>query len=374
MTIEEFAQRHTASVRPIEHVVDDWVAEKRCQDQAHASVFAASVAADLFTGEALLDSLPESARQGFVELMGDKANSLLEIKRMFAEKDSLGAASLQGLKNKIQGQIGENLFRSGAGSGAHLAESGSQRAWDVAIPDGAVTRYFQVKIYDDAGKIIETMRQVANDIREGLVKDGKTPVTSVDFAVNDDVFDEVKERVAELGLTVNVVKVGATQDEVRHYLNEAHENLVAAPVENFFAQLLGGVAVTTALHAAINGFLLWKGAKERAQAVEDTVYESVISTGGVLAGQLLEAAVLLGELDTAAAVLALPGGGIFTIGLSMYVRGMLRRFADRRHCAARLEQGNASLRVLSGSLESAVALPNRPLERTGYAGRSTPVR
>jgi hypothetical protein len=349
VTIEEFAQRHAASVRPIEQVVDDWVADKRRQDQAHASVFAASIGTDLVNGGSLLDALPEEARQGFAQLMGDKADSLLEIKRMFAEKDGLGAASLRGFKNKIQGQIGENIFRSAAGSGARLAESGSQRGWDVAIPDGVATRYVQVKIHEDACSVIEKMREVDSDIRAELVRDGETLVTSVDFAVNDDVFDEVKKRVAELGLTVDVVKVGATQDEIRQYLDAAHENLVAAPIENFFTQLLGGVAATTTLHAAINGFLLWKGAQERAQAVEDTVYGSAISTGGWLAGQLLEAAVLLGELDTVAAVLASPDGGVFTVGLSMYVRGMLRRFADRRHCVARLEKGNASLRVLSSS-------------------------
>jgi hypothetical protein len=354
VTVEEFAHRHAPNVRPIQQIVDDWVAERRQQNRPHAIAFAASLGTDLLTGGGLLDALPEDVRKGFADLMGDKADSLLEVKRLFAEKAARGRASLTGLKNKIQGQIGENIFRSAFPS-ARLAESGSQRAWDVAILDGEVTRYVQVKIYEDADSIMDKIQEVAKEIHQGPVKDGEKLVTSVDFAVNDDVVDEVKERVAELGLAVNVEKVGATRDAIRHSLEAAEDNLVAAPLGNFFHQLLGQAATTAVLHAAINGFLLWKGAKEQAQAFEDTIYDSVISTGGALAGHIIEAAVLLDDLDSAAAVLASPFGGVVAIGLSMYVRGVLRRFADRRHCAARLEQGNASLTELCRSLGVEVA-------------------
>ena len=349
MKIEEFAGRYEVETRPNRSVINRWTTEKRVARLFGTPVFAGVMIADIWHNGSLLDRLPYQVQAGFRELMGERADSRAEMVERLVQEARQGDAHLEGLLSKIQGQIGENDFVRSIGNIAQLAPSGSQSGWDVVVHRGEVNQYVQVKVYADPDEVIERIQELQGRIVTGTVTgiDGEV-VQSIDVAVNHDIFDAVQERVAQLGLDTTVLDTGVERDDIRAALEGAAEN-ATEPFENFFGELLGGIASTTAVHAAVNGFLVWKGAKSRAEAAEDAAYSSAISAGGMVAAlgtEALAEELVLGQLDSAVAVLSGPVGGVVSMAAGIYIRGVLRRVAERRHVVERLESGNGQLDAL----------------------------
>jgi len=342
MTIQEFVVKHGGNPRPIHSIVDRWVWEKQIDDFLGSAVTGGVVVADLLKGGQLVDdSIPAEVREAFKELMKEKADTVEEIKVHLLEKTG---KSLEGLRRKIQGTMGEVAFVQNTGN-AEIALSGSQRGWDVRVPRGSGEfQYVQVKVYEDADGVIEKMQQVQGELESGLIKDGEKIIQSVDFAVNKEIYEDVRQEAIERGMSCKVLLIGESRKNIRAAFDEAVEGAAEPPLENFFEELMGGVCTGAALHAAVNGFLVWKGAKEQEEAIEDTTYSSLITAGGLTSAYITEA-FFEAQLESAAAVLASPLGAVALAGVGIYTRAILRRLADRRHFSKRLMAGNQELRL-----------------------------
>lgn len=109
-------------------------------------------------------------------------------------------------------------------------------------------------------------------------------------------YETVSEKALQMGYPGKVLDLGVTHEELRNTLVDSFSN-VENPLQHFLGELLGDVGNPAALHAITNAFLLYKGAKERRAGIEDTLYGSTISAGGLLVGsavdQLLGHALLL---------------------------------------------------------------------------------
>jgi hypothetical protein len=218
--------------------------------------------------------------------MGDEADSYSEIRELIVEKYTKSPESVESLISKVQGQFGENEFIKIVGSSASLAESGSQKGWDVKIGDGLDAKYVQVKTVEDADSVIESIEKANERIANGELPN----VREIDFAVNSEIYEEVKSKAIEKGFTNNIRDLGATRKEIRDALNDNFEkfdgkrDILEIPdsdvFDNFFSELLSTTLSIGAIHAAANAFLYWKGAKEKSKAIEDTIYSSAISAGG----------------------------------------------------------------------------------------------
>lgn len=357
MTMKEVQEKYGSDSKRITDVIDRWVLEKQIDDFLGTRLFGGILISDLLKGEELVDSIPEQVKKGFErfkfkELMGEHADTPYEMKLVLLKKAEEGNSNLKGLLIKIQGQIGENEFKNGVGETACLAPQGNQRGWDVKVedPSGTQTQYVQVKVYKDSDAAIDKLQQVQDELSKGLILDEGKVVKKVDFAVNDEIFEEVKQKAGEIGIPATILNIGISHEEITSALETARKNVVDSPLNNFFEELLGGVCTGAALHAAVNGFLVWKGAKEKHAAVEDTVYSSAITGGGIGASfaseAILSRILLIGEYEHAWAVLASPIGGLVHLGVGFYARGVLRRLADRRHVARRLSEGNRHLNQL----------------------------
>lgn len=350
-SIEAFAAKYDDRGRPINEVVDCWLLEKQISDFLGTQVFSGVMIADLMVGDRLVDIIPPDVKDGFYHLMGAQAATRADIERIILEKAHDSPEAVMGLMNKIQGQLGEDAFVKAVGHAAHLAPSGSQEGWDIVVHHHDFSQYVQVKVYSDPYEAIEALKDLDEKVDAGQIHDGADVVHSVDFAVNSDIYENVSHKASELGLQSHVLNLGATRDELRSQLDQAVDHVSGAPLHHFFSELLVNVETVAALHAAANAFLVYKGAKEMAAAIEDTTYSTLVSTGGLLAAHGTDALVvhafMFAGLEKAAAILSGPGGTLIILGVGIGVRGLLRRVADRRHVARRLHSGNIRLSNLA---------------------------
>jgi hypothetical protein len=349
LKITDFYEKHSDSQqKSIKTIVDSWVAQHRAEDFLNIMVAPGVILGDVIMDGRMLDYVSSDALEGFKELMEEDADTLKEVKAIIAEKLVNGDKSVEGLINKIQGQVGENLFQQAVGDHATLATDGSQEGWDVAINHGDYNQYVQVKIYNDPRSAINEMKDLNLKLQgdhgiSGVVNDES--VSSIDFAVNSDVFEEVQQMALDEGLPNTILNVGATRDEIRTGLLDAVDFVKEGELPSFIQEVLGGAATVVAINCLIQGISYWRGAKEKSQATEDAIYNSLVSTGGV-AGAYAVDAVLLAELEVVAGVLAGPIGMAVAFGTASYFRTVLNRFANRRYLVTSLDNGNKELHKL----------------------------
>jgi len=357
MNINSFIIKYGKNSRPIKEIIHHWVLEKEVDDFLGTTIMGGMLIADVMIGDGLLDTVSPEVREGFTKLMGEKTDTYYEIKKIILEKAKKGDASVRGLISKIQSQIGENEFVRQTGGVARLAESGSQKGWDISINRPEGTEYVQVKIYKDPNDVIKVIQEVNKQTLEGEIIGIGEPVNSVNFAVNSDIFIRVNDKVEELGLENRIYEIKATREEILGLLDDTNINVIE-PFENFFDELFDGVIKGAALHLAVNAFLVWKGAKEKADAIEDTIHSTAITTGGLSAAYLTEVfteeviagAFLLAELEAVATILSGPVGAIFAIPAGMGVRAILKRISDRRFIVQRFREENKKLSDLCTTL------------------------
>ena len=356
MTIKEFEEKYSGQTKEILVVIDQWVLEKQIDDFLGTPLYWGVLISDRIKGEELVDSIPKIVKDGFrgLEKKPDTIN-IYEMKAKLLEEAKEGEKNIRGLISRIQGQIGENLFKESVesvGVKAEFADIKNQQGWDIKIDNGpGDPQYVQVKVYDDANAAIAKLKEIQIALAKGEITDGYEVISQVTFAVNEEIFEKVQQKASEHGIPAKILNIRASREEIVSALETAKENVVDSPLNNLFEELLGGVCTGAALHAAVNGFLVWKGAKEMEIAVEDTAYSSGITAGGMGVSFGTEAALsrifLIGELDGALAVLTSPIGGLFIFGAGLYTRGILKRLADRRHFARRIYSGNQKLEQLA---------------------------
>jgi hypothetical protein len=349
VTIEEFVQKYPSPTRPVSKIVQRWIVQKELRDFLGMPIMAGVTTLDVLVGDRLVDTLSPEVKQAFTELMGTRADTRAEIERLILEKFESGEEAVLGLMNKIQGQMGEDIFVQLAGPVARLAPSKSQEGWDVRVEHGDHLQYVQVKVHEDPNGVVEQLESLQQKILDGTLRDGDAPIARLDIAVNSEIYAEVKERAVELGYPGQILDLGETRMMIREGLSESFEH-TQAPFEHFFGELLGDALNPAIVHALANAFLLYKGAKDRRTAVEDTLYSAGLSAGGLLAAttvdQLLGHGLFLLDLHDAAALLSGPVGGFLLLGVSMGSRALLIRILDRRFVVVRLAAGNDHLAAL----------------------------
>lgn len=276
MTIKEFEKKYSGKTKKIFLVIDEWVLEKQIDDFLGTPLYGGLLISDLIKGEELVDSIPKIVKDGFRGL-GKKTDTIYEMKAKLLEEAKEGKDHIRGLISRIQGQIGENLFKESVGGKAEFANSLNQRGWDIKINVPGDPQYVQVKVYDDANAAIAKLKEIQIALEKGKITDADKAISQVDFAVNEEIFEKVQQKASELGIPAKIINIGASREEIVSALDTAIENVVESPLNNFFEELLGGVCTGAALHVAVNGFLVWKGAKEKEVAVEDTAYSSAIT-------------------------------------------------------------------------------------------------
>ncbi|MBI3429052.1 MAG: hypothetical protein HY050_03135 [Actinobacteria bacterium] len=350
MDVSEFSKKYGIASQSIDKIVDQWILEKRVSDFLGTEIFAGVMISDLMMGDQLVDTVPPDVKDAFFNLMGDQADTRSEIETMILEKAHVSRESVIGLMNKIQGQLGEDTFKKTVGASAELATSGSQEGWDVAVHHHDFTQYVQVKVYQDANQAVEALKELQDKVDSGVIHDGSHVVHAIDFAVNSDIYADVSKKATELGLSAKVLDLGATHGQLRDQLTQAVDHVANAPLQHFFGELLQGVVASAALQTAANAFLVYKGAKDRAMAAEDTTYSTLVSAGGLsvahITDQFLCHALMFAGLEKAAAFLSGPPGAVVVLGVGIGARGLLRRIADRRHVARRFAAGNIELQQL----------------------------
>lgn len=358
MIIEDFQRLYGTNTKTtsIDDLVDSWTVRSRVDEVLSTPIMGSVLLADWLSGkriadidyETLEERVPSEVREAFADLMGERADTAEKVRDLLIEKYRGGDASLMGLLNKIQGQLGENQFLQATDGFARLAPSGSQEGWDVVVGAGSGARYVQVKVYADPNTVVKHMEAVNRKVDEGklLAEDGQTVVRQVEFAVNTDILDAVRAKANASGLHNPVLDLGTSREDIRSWISAANEQAMHPPLESFFADVLQSALSASAMNAAINGFLVWYGAKERNTAIEDTAYATIVSAGFFTTAHAVSQ--FIGTpLDLKFAMWGEPVAGAIAFVIASGARSALRRLADRRFVARRLAEGNEHLRSLS---------------------------
>ena len=276
---------------PIETVVSKWEAEKSSrvvEDYLGFEAFLALLIADANVGDGLLDQISPELLAAFTARRGEGLDSYDEVRSYLQEMLARGDHSVAGVVSQIKGQVCELVFKDQAGGHAYLASSTNQEAWDVAIPHAlGATEYIQVKIYQSADEAVKMMREVHSKVDANMISDGGNAVNHINFAVNEDIAAELREKAAQhpelLGMKVYAIPVSnadATGSVVEGFNNVGPEELV-----HLFDEWFAGSISAACLHGMANAFLVYKGSKTLAAAVEATAISSAISAPGIAAAQ-----------------------------------------------------------------------------------------
>ena len=169
----------------------------------------------------------------------------------------------------------------------------------------------------------------------------------MEFAVNDEIFEELKAKAARIGSEINVTNIGVNRDEIRTNITDTI-NDHSSDLDNYFEDLLGGYVTGSIIHAGVNGYLLYKGSKSKEEALEDTIYSSLISAGGFTASVATEA------LFAEALALSTLGGPIgvgLALGAGLSSRAILKRVSERRFFVNDLMEANRELNNIINLLE-----------------------
>ena len=323
MPLAKLSANLAGATRQIADVMRDWhVAE--CSD-LFRDMSARAMGAE-FTGSAALlgdavrggttldhiDRIPKAVQAAFHELMGvspgnyDDMKALLQ-KHLTETSDgqlSFTSRAAVGFISKVKGQIGENVFTQHLGSSAMLAESGSQAGWDQE-------------------KVLAGAYTGANG----------EPVRQIVFAVPKNIHAEVQRLVGDdpaLAGMLYETPVPINADQAAQLVKDGMTNVSQGELTQFFNQLLGGAVIAGSLHAAVNAFLWYKGSKEFADAVADTVTDTAVSTVGI-------AACLVAEHLCRTVIVA----GAVGIGVRLFLGQMTRSrwdfadFLDQSLCETR---------------------------------------
>lgn len=352
MKIDEFCAQFGEHQRSIDAVLRDWqlaeladsldTLQSRCDGAVDST---AVIVGDALHGDGMLDQIPPELRDAVAGLMGEKSVAYDEVRQFLHERcANLDHGSLAGFTNYVKGRIGENLFCEHVGHGAKLADSVIQEGWDASIahPDG--WQYIQIKLYSDPHGIVRHMHRVHEKVLAGSIKgvDHITPVDHIYFAVPADIHDDVREIIAdrhpELLSMLYDKSIPIDAQSAADIVSEGIGNVGPDQLSHFFHELLGGAIAAGSLHAIVNGFLWYKGAKEFSGAVADAAASTAISTSGIAVG-------LAAELLCHSAALS----GAIGIGGRLFLQRMAR---SRWNFAEFLEHSNARAEATITALAS----------------------
>jgi len=277
-------QAFLAAYGPAEHTFADvargWIAQEvgALLEQLEASgeppgpkvqaAFMALTREDLPTAAQMRECLP-----AWLELQGAT---------LFERRDNAVAT----LVSALHGRVGELMVTRESGGAVHL--SGEARAgWDLAVKQSDGTfDYVQVDLSEPAAVVRsmqEAERRIAAQELRGV---GGAPVAHVDFAVPAAMVPAVRELTASLPSleSIGIRELPVTTDDVVDMvaggLPVVAPDQLAALVDGLF----GGTVIVTSLHAVVQGFLWYKGAKNYDAAIADAVGSIALGSAGLAVG------------------------------------------------------------------------------------------
>lgn len=321
MNMKNFADKYAADALPVDALISRW--RKRALEADIDHLFAiGALTADGFTGDGLSDRISPELQEAMSTLLNDvesygDSRALL---RDFLTKDE---KSIEGLINKIKGQVGENRFLEACGSKAELASSGSQEGWDIAIDHGNVIEYVQVKTYTNPNDVIRKMLEVHEKVESGQILHGDAVVNHINFAVPYDIRDAVSEKMSnypELA-GIEVLSINITAAEAAEIVGEGLDNLGPEALSHLFGELMGGTLTAAAIHSLLSSIRVLRGQMEIGDAAAQALGNTAISAAGYATGLAVEVA-----LDTALDSLL----GAVSVGSSIAVRVVLKKAAKGR--------------------------------------------
>ena len=287
--------------------------------------------------EARHDGLSNDLLRACSRLMGTKADTAEEVRRLLVKQAHNGPRALQGILSKIQGQIGEDHFRAFLGSSARAAKSGSQEGWDIANHAKNGTEHYQVKIYKEPSQVYAEIKKVKMKLAAAKILDGKKVVRKIPFAVNDDILAKVKRGVKLRGLNVKVVAAHTTRAHARSGFEAVSKRMSRNTAVNASLDIAKGIALSAALVGTVNAYQVYKGQKNTRAGLEDTAYQS-ISQGGATASMV--------ALKIFASAVGMTPHLLVSTAAVYTSRAVLERFLDRRFVVPRMESENEALRIL----------------------------
>lgn len=388
MDIKTFCNRFGGDTRSIDDVMRTWKRQELAElvrqlpiSDGHL-VGASVVGGDALLGGSLLDDLPEELREAMTGLQPDDFTSIGEMREYLTQQIADGKGGFAAfedrriinLVSRIKGRIGEDLFKQHVGDAASLADDLNQEGWDISVSRGdGLFEYVQVKTYSDAHDVVEKMLEVQKKVAGRAISgvDHVTPVDHIYFAVPEDIRDEVQQLANDHpGLSGMLYDkcIPVDADAAGAFVKEGISNVGPEQISHFIEELLGGAVIAGSLHAAVNGFLWYKGAREFEVAFSSATADTALSTAGIGIGLLAESIV-----DTA--LIAGPLG----IGARLLLSRMAR---SRWSFAEFMERSNemserilARLRVAAAPsyramLRSAALRQNRPHDAARHVGQA----
>ncbi len=307
MKIEDFCARFGSNSRNINEVTRQWQIDeldellRTLSDEHGQLIDSAVIVGDALHGDGMLDQIPRGLHDAFFSLMKEKADTyekMRQILRGNIQSSDGGFLSfdnphVRGFISKIKGQIGENTFQRHVGTAAELAHSGSQEGWDVAVKQAdGLHEYVQVKLYTDPHKVVAHMLKVQQKVLDGrLTGVDNEMIHRVYFAVPEDISEQV-HRLADThpGLSDMLYEknIPISAHGAADFVTEGMSNVGPDELSHFFHELLGGAVAAGSLHAIVNGFLWYKGAKEFSDAFASAAASTTISAAGIGMGLVAE--------------------------------------------------------------------------------------
>lgn len=328
------------------HIYDRWEREKRVDELLNSPVAPGIVLFDLLSNDQFLDQINSELVEAFGSLSKDRFVSVAEVREKLIEMTKRGDDSVVGFVNKITGQIGENRFMEESiknGIRARLAESGNQLGWDIVRQKGGgESEYIQVKFSNDPDYVIKSIEETQTRLDHGMVKDGEQIVESVNFAVSENIYEDVRTEVLNRGYDLELYRVELPNEEARDLVETGFGFTLYTEeaVENLFSELFGSIATAGAIHLLTNGFLMYKGAKNVREFWNDTVDNTAISSGALTMGMVAE--IFLTNV--------IRSGGlplyVAVAGTTYVTRQVLKRLVNRQSYVDWLREQNKELNVL----------------------------
>lgn len=346
MKIEEFSSLYFSNNCKSESIFECWDKEKRIDELLNSSIAPGIVLFDVLHGDGVLDQIKPELKKAFQDLMGDKADTYEEIRAVLLKKIELGDKSVMGMINKILGQIGENEFVKECkklGIDAQLADSGSQKGWDIKIHhDDGTFSYVQAKMYADPDTVLDKVKHLHHNLAYEPLIDGNHHITSIDFAVPENIYDEVVKRAHESGLYVHFYSIPMSSEEGRKLaeLGFGFSADASHALGNLFSELFGSVLRAASIYTLVNAFLLYKGAKNTEEFLHDTLVQTALSSTTLSVSMSVE--LILRNILNVGGIPSYP----LILGTSIITRAMLKRIANRQNYVDWLRNQNINLNHL----------------------------
>ena len=359
MTADEFLSHPDYGRKPIRNIADvvkQWEYERggqSCDDATGMATMLAVLGVDAVVGDGILNEISPELVTSMSHLMGEKADTYDEARRLITNKLAHGDAAFNGFVSKIKGQIGEDRFIHEYPHYA-LAMSKSQEAVDAIRPlgDGLVDAV-QVKMYANPDAVVKHMLAVQSKVDHGLLVQGDL-VGQLNFAVPANIADEVRRKAAlhpELS-SIHILPVKSTAEDVADVVRDAGVN-IGHPWHHLGNEVISSVAFMVALDALTNAYLVAKGKKSIGAVIQETALKTSIGTVAIAASK--GAAMVLAKTGAATNPIVIP------ILTAVATRKLAQNWYDQRFkFAAHLKTEAEWISLLSTALMNRDWHPSEP--------------